>query len=467
MVLPVPIQWLVRRRGQLLLVALGLSGIVSAGPAVAAHTASTVAPPMGGQASGKVTFVGAASFTIQTGGRMMGEINALTASANAVTLQDYPYVWGGGHGAAGIASVGAPGPGFNGKARGYDCSGAVAAVLVGAGLWPAGSHVPNDAGVISALLRRGLIAPGPGIAPDEVTLYDHPGVHIFMSINGRFWGTSDGGDGADPRGGPGWLSDAAWDATSKHFISYHFLPSVLRNSTAYGQDYTFQSLRNPLLETGLLPGDAVRVAYAASGVGTMNAMQVSYPGALTATGTVLQVGLGGSSLTLVGRNGKSTTYDTGGSLTLTDRLALGDVVSVAYTSTPLVSGAPPVIMAHSAQVIAAAAPAQTAGTVTSIAASRAAFTIRTVTGQNQTLIAGGTPTLLSGVKVGEPVLVGVIEATGGLPIAEQVAPSQPPTTVTTPAVPTPPVTTPTVTAPTSTAPTGTGTAPTGGAGVGG
>ena len=64
-------------------------------------------------------------------------------------------------------------------------SGAVAAVLTRVGLWPAGSGVPNDAGMISALLRNRLIAAGPATAPDGVTLYDHPGVHIFMNINGR------------------------------------------------------------------------------------------------------------------------------------------------------------------------------------------------------------------------------------------------------------------------------------------
>ena len=55
-----------------------------------------------------------------------------------------------------------------------------------------GSGVPNDAGVISYLRQRGEIAPGAGDGPQEVTLYDDPDVHIFMNINGRFFGTSDG-----------------------------------------------------------------------------------------------------------------------------------------------------------------------------------------------------------------------------------------------------------------------------------
>ena len=38
-----------------------------------------------------------------------------------------------------------------------------------------------------------MIAPGVGKGPLEVTLWDHPTVHIFMNIDGRFFGTSDGG----------------------------------------------------------------------------------------------------------------------------------------------------------------------------------------------------------------------------------------------------------------------------------
>jgi hypothetical protein len=59
-----------------------------------------------------------------------------------------------------------PGPGYNGKRIGYACSGSVAAVLAGAGLWQPGSGVPNDAGVIRQLRQQKLIAPwrwyGPG-----------------------------------------------------------------------------------------------------------------------------------------------------------------------------------------------------------------------------------------------------------------------------------------------------------------
>ena len=125
----VPIQSLVRRRlGRLLVVlfscavsagvavAASAAGAVSpAGTAVAARTSKTTTPPTAGGARGKVTFVGPSSFTIQTSGRRMGMLNALTASANSVTGKDYPYVWGGGHGAAGVASVGVRGPGHTAR----------------------------------------------------------------------------------------------------------------------------------------------------------------------------------------------------------------------------------------------------------------------------------------------------------------------------------------------------------------
>jgi hypothetical protein len=186
-----------------------------------------------------VVAVGNSLVTVQTAGQRVGVINALVDAANAITAKDYPYVWGGGHAEAGVASIGERGPGYNGKRVGFDCSGSVAAVLAAAGLWTPGSGVPADNGIISQLRSEHLIAKGVGTAPDEVTLYDDPGVHIFINIEGRFFGTSDGGGGGDRKGGPGWLDDGAWDATNSAFRKYYFLESVLRNSTTYGNDYTF------------------------------------------------------------------------------------------------------------------------------------------------------------------------------------------------------------------------------------
>ena len=103
--------------------------------------------------------------TLATPGRRLGVINAMTAAAGAITREDYPYVWAGGHARAGVASVGARGPGYNGRRLGFDCSGSVAAVLVAGGLWPAGGGVPSELGVIDQLLAEHLIAPGPGRSP--------------------------------------------------------------------------------------------------------------------------------------------------------------------------------------------------------------------------------------------------------------------------------------------------------------
>jgi hypothetical protein len=111
-------------------------------------------------ATGTVTYVSGASFTIQTAGRRTGVVNALTAAADGITSRDYPYVWAGGHARAGVASIGSHGPGHNGRRLGFDCSGAVAAVLAGGGLWTPGSGVPDDAGIVAQLRSEHLIARG-------------------------------------------------------------------------------------------------------------------------------------------------------------------------------------------------------------------------------------------------------------------------------------------------------------------
>ena len=228
-------------------IALGVAlALPCAAHATGVRAASAQAAPA--QAGGTITALGPSWLTIQTSGRRTGVVNAMVAAANAVTRANYPYVWGGGHPEAGVASA-------SGRKRavGFDCSGSVAAVLAGAGVWPAGGPVPNDAGVISQLLQAGLIARGPGRGPVEVTLYDHPGVHIFMNIDGRFFGTSDGGGGGSAKGGAGWLADGASDAYNRAFRQYHVIPSVLRDRTTYGHSLTFQTAATPTLVAGASP----------------------------------------------------------------------------------------------------------------------------------------------------------------------------------------------------------------------
>ncbi|HWF54630.1 MAG TPA: hypothetical protein VG223_08390 [Solirubrobacteraceae bacterium] len=285
----------------------------------------------GGELTGKITYVGSTVLTIQTGGRQVGVINALTRGARALAARAYPYVWGGGHGEAGVASIGVKGgPGYNGKRIGYDCSGAIAAVLAAAGLWPAGGPVPNDAGVIAQLRAEHLIARGPGTAPNEVTLYDHPGVHIFMNIDGRFFGTSDGGAG-DPQGSPTWLDDGAPDVWSRAFKQYHFLPAVLAQRTTYGQSYTFQTTATPLLSAGAELGDRVTVGYASGRAGEMVAQTIVYAGAVTATGTVTAIAPDGSSLAITTSTGQPLTLSTSSVPALLQGVEVGDGVQVTYT----------------------------------------------------------------------------------------------------------------------------------------
>jgi hypothetical protein len=282
-----------------------------------------------GSLTGQITYLSGSTITIQTGGRLLGVINAMTVAANALSARSYPYVYGGGHAQAGIASIGIRGPGYNGRRRGFDCSGSVAAVLAGGGLWAAGSGVPNDAGVIKQLLAERMIARGPGVAPSEVTLYDDPGVHIFMNIDGRFFGTSDGG-GGDPKGGPAWLYDGAPDASSRVYKRYHILPSVLKTKTTYGQVYTVAS--DPTLTYGAETGDRVQISYAESAAGTMTATAIQYAGAVTVTGTVTSIAPDGSSFALQTTAGQPLTLATTLVPNLVSGLQVGDGIQVTYSA---------------------------------------------------------------------------------------------------------------------------------------
>jgi hypothetical protein len=296
--------------------------------AVATSSVRTATGPVR-TTTGVVTATGW-SLTIQTGGRLMGRINAMAATADAITRQDYPYVYGGGHAEAGVASTGIKGPGYTGHTRGYDCSGSVAAVLAGAGLWAPGSGVPDDAGVVQQLLQDHDLARGPGRGPDEVTLYDHPGVHIFMNVDGRFFGTSDGAGGGSRKGGAGWLNDGAPDASSRVYKQYHVLPSVLRDRTSYGHSFTFIATSSATT-TGVQLGDKVRVSYQVTGSGTMVLRGLAYIGAATSTGTVTSLAPDGSSFAIQTPSGAIRTFSTGTDTYLLDGLETGDQVQVLYT----------------------------------------------------------------------------------------------------------------------------------------
>jgi hypothetical protein len=281
---------------------------------------------------GKLQLVGGADFVVQTPGRPRGVTRALISTANRLAAGDYPYVWGGGHAQAGVASVGSRGPGHNGRRRGFDCSGSVAAVLAGANLWPAGSGVPGDAGVISELRSWHLIASGAGQGPTEVTLYDDPGVHIFMNINGRFFGTSAGGDAGNPRGGPGWLDGSTPDAFSHAYRRYHLLSSALHGQVS-GQSIAFRPGALQPVVAQFQVGEPISVSYRMTRYGTLLATSVAYPGALALTGTVSQIASDGSNLTVQPASGSSVTLSSGALATLVaGTVSTGETVSVTYSA---------------------------------------------------------------------------------------------------------------------------------------
>ena len=231
--------------------------------------------PIDAHASGTVIGVARGSFAIESGGGRMSVLNALTDAANLVTEGDFPYVYGGGHAEAGIASIGIKGPGYNGRRIGFDCSGSVAAVLAAAGVWEPTSGVPNDGGIIAQLRSEHVIARGAGNGAGEVTLYDDPGIHIFVTIDGRFFGTSDGGGGGNPAGGAGWLDDGAPDATSHAYKPYHLLLPVLQERTAFERILTFQTGGHVSVTHGVELGSNVQVGYTQTPTGRMTAQAVS------------------------------------------------------------------------------------------------------------------------------------------------------------------------------------------------
>ena len=148
-------------------------------------------------------------------------IAAMIAAANKIDRAGYSYKWGGGHN-----------PSFSGP---YDCSGAVSAVLHAAGLI-------NRPMVSGEFMRWGR--PGPG----AVTIYANAG-HVYMSINGRFFGTTR----ANPGGGAGWFNGsrrAGFVVVHVPFESMKFKKSakkqnVKRTSTSRAQTRAANDTREP------------------------------------------------------------------------------------------------------------------------------------------------------------------------------------------------------------------------------
>ena len=136
-------------------------------------------------------------------------IAAMIAAANKIDRAGYSYKWGGGHNAS-----------FSGP---YDCSGAVSAVLHAAGLI-------NRPMVSGEFMRWGK--PGAG----AVTIYANAG-HVYMSINGRFFGTTR----ANPGGGAGWFNGsrrAGFVVVHVPFDSLKFKKATKRKPASSGTTRT-------------------------------------------------------------------------------------------------------------------------------------------------------------------------------------------------------------------------------------
>jgi hypothetical protein len=116
-----------------------------------------------------------------------GGMAAMIGEANRFEARHFPYAWGGGHGGFGIQPV--------------DCSGAVSDVLHAAGLLKA-PMVSGD------LAHWGKAGKGP------LTVYANP-VHTFMSLAGRFFGTSS----SNPGGGAGWIQGGFPDSYLSGFAA--------------------------------------------------------------------------------------------------------------------------------------------------------------------------------------------------------------------------------------------------------
>jgi peptidoglycan hydrolase-like protein with peptidoglycan-binding domain len=145
------------------------------------HTASSPSPGSGGSAP-------------HLDGSASGIIATLIGAANRIDAHHYAYRWGGGHNSN-----------FAGP---YDCSGAVSAVL-------------HAAGLVSAPMVSGDFMhwgkPGRG----AVTIYANAS-HVYMSINGRFFGTSY----SNPGGGAGWFRGSARPG----FVAVHVPLAALRKA---------------------------------------------------------------------------------------------------------------------------------------------------------------------------------------------------------------------------------------------
>lgn len=232
-------------------------GLTVSALGLASASASAATPTV----TGTIVAVTPADFIIKTPGSTGGKLNQMVSYADKLESKNYPYVYGGGHAKVGVAS--------GTHAKGFDCSSVVAAVLEAGGLWPKGTSVPGDTGVIRDLVAKKEIASGPASGPYQVAVFDKPGEDIQLKINGRFFGT-----GAGRRGGAGWLDGTVGFPGYKE---YHVLPSVLGERSSDGNDMTFtfgNSASQETIATEITVGAEVQVSYTEAGSSTILAQSV-------------------------------------------------------------------------------------------------------------------------------------------------------------------------------------------------
>ena len=130
-------------------------------------------------------------------------IGTVIAAANSIASHHYNYEWGGGHNPSFAPTTGS-GHG-SGPGTGYDCSGAISAILHTVGI------------VKTPMVAQDFMTfgqPGPG-GPNDVTIYASSG-HVFAKIGNKYFGTS----GSNPGGGADWFSTA----DTSGFVVRHVTP---------------------------------------------------------------------------------------------------------------------------------------------------------------------------------------------------------------------------------------------------
>ena len=138
-----------------------------------------------------------------------GEFSHMVSMANQIAGHHFNYEWGGGHN-PGFKPTSGTGHG-SGAGIGYDCSGAISAILHAAGKLQAPM-------VAQQFMSYGQAGPG---GKNDMTIYASP-THVFAEIGGRFFGTSM----SNPGGGAGWFQRAATAGYTVRHVSLADNPAM-------------------------------------------------------------------------------------------------------------------------------------------------------------------------------------------------------------------------------------------------